>query len=141
MPIADIANRMLETYPRTFNVDQALLVRAIEACTDCAQACTQCADDCLSEDGKLEDMAKCIRLDLDCADVCATTARILSRQTEYDANVTRALLEACVAVCSSCGDECARHGEHGMEHCAICAEQCRNCEAACRELLDTLGTG
>ena len=139
MPVADIANRMLETYPRTFNIDQDLLVRAIEACTDCAQACTQCADACLSEDD-VKAMAKCIRTDLDCADICATTARILSRQTEYDANVTRAIVAACAQACKTCGDECEEHGRHGMEHCAICAEQCRNCEATCRELLDALGS-
>jgi hypothetical protein len=28
---------------------------------------------------------------------------------EYDAAVTRPLLEACVAICESCGDECERH--------------------------------
>ncbi len=135
MTIADVANRMLESYPRDFNVDQAVLVRCIDACYDCSQACTQCADDCLSEQGRLEDLAKCIRLCTDCADICMTTGRVLSRQTEYDANVTRAMLEACVQVCSSCGDECERHGEHGMEHCRVCAEQCRRCGQACQELL------
>jgi hypothetical protein len=134
MPISDVANKMLETYPRDFNVDQAVLVRCIEACFDCAQACTQCADDCLSE-ANVSELVKCIRLNLDCADVCATTGRIVSRQTEYDANVTRAVLEACVAACKSCGDDCEQHGEHGMKHCAICAEQCRCCEQACRDLL------
>jgi hypothetical protein len=75
---------------------------------------------------------------LDCADLCSTTGRVMSRQTEYDANVSRALLEACVVACSSCGDECERHGQHGMEHCRICAEQCRRCEQACRELLQAM---
>jgi len=49
MPLSDVATRMLDTYPRTFDVDRDLLLRCIEACADCAQACTQCADDCLSE--------------------------------------------------------------------------------------------
>lgn len=72
--------------------------------------------------------------DIDCADVCATTGRIVSRQTEYDANVTRAILEACVAACTACGDECEAHGEQ-MQHCAVCAQNCRSCAEACRELL------
>jgi hypothetical protein len=127
---------MLETYPRTFNVDADLLARTIEAIIECSNTCTQCADACLSE-SDVTPMAKCIRLDLDCADVCATTARVLSRQTEYDANVTRAQLEACVAACKSCGDECEGHGEH-MAHCRICAESCRRCEQACRELLSAM---
>ena len=71
---------------------------------------------------------------LDCADVCAATVGVTSRQTEYDANVTRPLLEACAATCRSCGDECERHAQM-HEHCRVCAEACRRCEQACREFL------
>lgn len=138
MTVTETTTRMLDTYPRTFNVDQDALVECIAACLDCAQACTQCADDCLSEDGRRQDLAKCIRLNMDCADVCATTARIVSRQTDYDANVTRAMLTACATACRTCGDECASHAEH-MEHCAVCAERCRTCEAACERLLEAIG--
>jgi hypothetical protein len=137
VPVADVARHMLDTYPREFNIDRPLLVRCIEACCDCAEACTQCADDCLSEQD-VQELAKCIRLNLDCADVCATTGRVVSRQTGYDANVTRAVLQACVAACRSCGDECELHGNHGMEHCKVCAEECRRCEQACQELLDAI---
>ena len=138
MPVADVARHMLDTYPREFDVDRQLLVRCIEACYDCAEACTQCADDCLSEQ-TVQELVKCIRLNLDCADVCATTGRVVSRQTEYDANVTRAMLQACIAVCRSCGDECELHGNHGMEHCKVCAEECRGCELACQSLLEAIG--
>ena len=137
MPISDVANRMLESYPREFNVDRKRLVAVIEATSDCAQACTQCADDCLSEESVAE-LVKCIRIDLDCADICATTVRILSRQTEYDANVTRAQLQSCITACRACGDECEQHAEHGMQHCVVCAEQCRRCERVCQELLDSI---
>jgi hypothetical protein len=135
MPVKEIADQMLSAYPRDVRVDQAVLVRCIEACHDCAEACTQCADDCLSERGAVEELVKCIRLDLDCADVCAATGRVVSRQTEYDATVTRAMLEACIAACRACGDECAGHAEAGMEHCSVCAEACRSCERACADLL------
>ena len=130
------AKDMLETYPRTFNVDADLLARSIEALIECANTCTQCADACLSE-SDVTSMVKCIRLNLDCADVCTATSRVVSRQTEYDANLTRPQLEACIAACSSCGDECERHAHH-MAHCRICAESCRRCEQACRELLEAI---
>ncbi|MCX6465916.1 MAG: four-helix bundle copper-binding protein [Pseudonocardiales bacterium] len=84
-------------------------------------------------------MVRCIRLDLDCADVCTATGRVLSRQTAYDAALTRAVLEACATACRTCGDECAAHGERGMEHCRVCAEACRRCEQACRALLSAAG--
>ena len=127
------AKQMLDTYPRSFNVDADALAAAIDAVVDCSQACSACADSCLSED-TVADLAKCIRLDLDCADICAATGNILPRQTEYDANVTRPLVQACRQACSSCGDECERHASM-HEHCRVCAEACRRCEQACARLL------
>ena len=131
------AKQLLDTYPRDFNLDAGLLADAIDAMSDCAQACTSCADDDLSEPDVTE-LVKCIRLCLDCADVCTTTLRVASRQTEYDANVSRAQVRACVTTCRSCGDECERHA-HMHEHCRICAEACRRCERACAELLAAIG--
>ncbi|MDP9406485.1 MAG: four-helix bundle copper-binding protein [Actinomycetota bacterium] len=127
------AAAMLETYPKSINLDRQLLARVIDEAVACGQTCTACADACLSED-MVADLTKCIRTDLDCADICQTTARVLSRHTGYDANLTRALLQACVQACKSCGDECEQHAEM-HEHCRICAEACRRCEQACSELL------
>ena len=133
-----IAEQMLETYPRDYSVDTGVLVRCIEACYECAQACTACADDCLGEESVAE-LVKCIRLNQDCADVCVATGRVVSRQTEYDANVTRAQLQACVQACASCTDECEHHAQDmGMEHCRVCAGSCRRCEQACQDLLGAM---
>lgn len=130
--------QMLETYPRDLgNVDRDKLRACIEACFECAQVCTACADACLSEE-MVADLTKCIRTNLDCADICETTGRVLSRHTGYDAHMTRSMLEACAQACQSCGDECQQHaGMH--EHCRVCAESCRTCEQACRDLLASLG--
>jgi uncharacterized membrane protein len=127
------ARQLLDTFPGTFNVDAAVLAATTDAVNDCAQACTSCADDSLSEQD-ITDLVKVIRLDLDCADVCTATVRVISRQTDYDANLTRSLLETCATSCKSCGDECERHAAM-HEHCRVCAEACRRCEQACRQLL------
>ena len=127
---------MLETYPRDFNVDADVLARCIDECYACAETCTLCADDCLSEQN-VQSLVKCIRLNLDCADVCTAAGRVTARQTDYDANVTRTVVEACAQACASCGDECERHASH-HEHCRICAEACRRCEQACRDLLNAM---
>ena len=131
---------MVRTYPADLGgVDRDALVRCVEECIACAQACTACADACLSEaDEALPMLRKCIRTNSDCADICDTTARILSRHTGYDANITRAVLQACATVCRSCADECGRHAEQ-HEHCRVCADACRRCERACDELLAALG--
>ena len=128
---------MISPTPAGTGVDPALLARVIDSLVACAQACTACADACLAEDSVAE-LRRCIRTNQDCADICATTARVLSRQTAYDADVTRALVQACVQACRTCGDECASHADH-HEHCRICAEACRACEEACRELLTAIG--
>lgn len=83
-------------------------------------------------------LVRCIRLDLDCADVCDTTGKILSRQTAFDPQMARAILQACATSCKLCGDECAMHAQHGMQHCATCAEACRQCEQACNNLIQTI---
>ncbi|MGN7797729.1 four-helix bundle copper-binding protein [Leifsonia sp. 22587] len=132
------AARMLETYPADLGgVDRGKLGTCIEACIECAQACTACADACLSDE-MVAELIKCIRTDLDCADICASTGNVLSRHTEYDANVTRAALESCRAVCGACAHECEKHADM-HEHCRICAEVCRRCERACAQLLDAIG--
>jgi hypothetical protein len=129
------ARQLLGTYPLTVDVNVDLLAATIDALSDCAQACIADTDADLSEQN-LAEMVKCIRLCLDCTDICTATAGVISRLAEYDPGATRPLLEACAAICNSCGDECERHAH--MPHCRVCAEACRRCERACRELLDAL---
>lgn len=130
------ARQLLDTYPRTYRVDEDALAAVIDALTDCAQACTADVSADLSEPG-LAEMVLCIRLCLDCADICAASAAVISRQAPYDPGVVRPLLEACAASCRSCGDECEQHAAHHA-HCRVCAEACRRCERACWDLLGAL---
>lgn len=127
---------MLESHPWPGHVDRDVLTRCIEECFGCAMTCTSCADACLSEES-VEDLRKCIRLNLDCADVCDTTGRVLTRQTEYDAPTSKAQLEACREICRTCAEECERHADM-HDHCRHCAEACRRCEQACDELLGAM---
>jgi len=130
------ARQLLDANPRTVSADASPLAATIDALSDCAQACRADVDDDLSEQN-LSDMVLCVRLCLDCADICTAAIGVTSRQAARDASVTRPLLEACAAACKSCGDECERHAQM-HEHCRVCAEACRRCELACRELLDTM---
>ena len=129
------ARQMLVTYPRTLNVDADMLAATIDALSDCAQACAADTDADLSEQN-LTEMVTCIRLCLNCTDICTATAGVISRLAEYDPDTIGPLLQACAAICKSCGDECEQHAH--MPHCRVCAEACRRCERACRELLDAL---
>lgn len=129
---------MLRTHPKTTMVAQDALTQCIEACFDCTAICTSCADACLGEETAGE-LVRCIRLNLDCADVCESTGRVLTRQTAFEPTIGRIVLEACALACRACAEECDRHAEH-HEHCRVCAESCRRCEQACNDVLSTIGS-
>ncbi|MGX9899693.1 four-helix bundle copper-binding protein [Arthrobacter sp. SA17] len=128
---------MLYAHPKSAGMgDKEKLAECIGACFECSQACTACADACLGEE-MIADLARCIRTDLDCAEICSITGNVLSRRTADNGETTRALLEVCRTACSVCAEECQKHaGMH--DHCRICAEACRRCEAACADLLTTV---
>lgn len=132
------ASGMLDDHPADLGgLDRSVLARAIQAAVDCAQACTACAHACLSEPDVAE-LNHCIRSNLDCADVCETTARLLSRHSGNDADLTLAMLEACIRACRGCANECNQHAAHHA-HCRRCAEACARCGEACEELSTSLG--
>jgi hypothetical protein len=133
------AKQLLHAYPRKVDVDADLLAATIDALNDCTEACTADTDADLGDES-VATMVACIRLGLDCADVCTATARVTSRPTAYNPRVSQPLLEACVAVCALCGDECERHADT-HPHCQLCAQACRRCEQVCRDLLAATGRG
>ena len=106
-------------------------------CFDRAATCTSCADACLGEQD-VQELLRCIRINHDCADACATTGRILTRQTAPDVGVLRAAIQACAAACRACGEECEWHAEH-HEHCRVCSRACGRCEQACNYLFAAIG--
>ena len=128
-----LAAEMLHLSPSPAGFNHEELAACIEACFDCVQVCTACADACLGEDDVAE-LRRCIALNLSCADSCAATGRVLTRQSGFDAALSRAMLEACRQACRHCAEECERHAHH-HEHCRVCAEVCRRCETACNALL------
>ena len=98
----------------------------IEACNACAVACNHCAISCLHEtDVKM--MAKCIALDIDCAQICALAAAAMARGSVH----AKAICALCADICQSCGDECAKHD---MAHCQECAKACHQCAQECRKM-------
>lgn len=104
----------------------------------CSAICNSCADACIAgmkgpQDGRAGmDMSQCIRLCLDCSDVCQATARVAMRRTGHDRQLIRTMLAACIEACERCGEECARQ-EHA--HCRRCAQMCRECADDCRAAL------
>jgi hypothetical protein len=127
---------MIATHPDVRSDVNQALIDAIDASYACAQACTSCADACLAEE-TVAHLRQCIRLNLDCADVCDTLATLGTRRTGSNEEVIRKMLDTCIVACRNCGEECLRHAAR-HEHCRLCAESCRACEAACRTALRSM---
>lgn len=69
----------------------------------------------------------CARLCRDVADITATHARFMERDSNYSPELPR--IDA--GVCEECAEECERHD---AEHCQVCADL-RECAESCRNLL------
>ena len=95
----------------------------LRACHECAVACLRCATACLQEPDP-KPMARCIALDLECADICQLAVASISRGDER----MNAICTLCAQACSRCAAEC---GRHDMDHCQHCAEACKRCADAC----------
>jgi hypothetical protein len=96
----------------------------MNALNNCAAECNHCATACLDEqDVKM--LARCIKLDIDCADICQLTASYVARGSEHSNH----LLKECAEICEACAEECEKHAH--MQHCRKCAEVCRHCAEAC----------
>ena len=95
----------------------------IAACQGCAVACHHCAAACLQEPD-VKAMARCIGLDLDCAQVCQVAVALMAGGSER----VPALCQVCADICRDCAAECERHD---MDHCQQCAEACRRCASQC----------
>ncbi|QAS52624.1 four-helix bundle copper-binding protein [Halobacillus litoralis] len=98
----------------------------IEKLHACMAACNHCYDACLEEED-VKMMAGCIRLDRECADICAYLEQALVRNTPFASELTG----VCAKICQACGDECNKH-DH--KHCQDCAKACYECAEACKQI-------
>ena len=96
----------------------------VDLLANCVAECNHCAASCLEEqDVKM--LAQCIKLDIDCAEICSLSISFISRGSKHAEH----LLRECAEICESCAAECEKHSH--MEHCRKCAEVCRMCAEAC----------
>jgi len=100
---------------------------SIDACLQCAAACDYCASSCLKE-LDVNQMAKCMQLDMECAAICRTAAQLMSIESDY----ANAVCQLCADVCNACASECKKHD---MDHCQRCAEACSGCAEECSSMI------
>jgi hypothetical protein len=98
--------------------------KIIDVLNDCAAECSHCMIACLDEN-EVKTLAKCIKLEIDCAEICRLTASYASRGSEHAAHI----MMECAEICNACAAECEKHSY--MEHCKRCAQACINCAEEC----------
>lgn len=128
--------QIIATHPDVQGNTNESLLRAIEHSYACAQACIACADACLAEE-QVAELRQCIRLNLDCADICAATASMASRRTGSNESILLEMLATCATACRLCADECQQHARM-HRHCALCAEACDDCEKSCNDAIQSI---
>ncbi len=102
----------------------------IDQCQQCHAICVQTMQYCLRQGGQHAD-ADHIRLLADCAQICATSAEFMLR----DSPLHNHTCGACAAVCEQCAQSCG--GISDGETMQQCAEACRRCAESCREMAGT----
>jgi hypothetical protein len=126
---------MISAHPDVKGSVSEPLIACIEACYACAQTCSSCADACVAEPDAVQ-LKQCIRLNLDCADVCEATGALASRRAGSNQEVLHSVVDTCALACRICAEECEKHASR-HEHCKVCAAECRHCEQACAAAVRT----
>lgn len=95
----------------------------IESCLDCFRTCEQTAlTHCIEMGGKHVEPAH-LRLMLDCALICETSAKLMLRHSDFHT----AVCKTCAEICRACAESCRSLDE--MEECARACERCaESCE-------------
>ncbi|HLG03593.1 MAG TPA: four-helix bundle copper-binding protein [Bacteroidia bacterium] len=99
--------------------------KVMDALAQCAAECNHCATACLDEKDIMM-LTRCIRLDIDCAEICSLAGGFVARGSESYKRV----LKLCAEICEACAKECDTHTH--MEHCSRCARACRDCADSCK---------
>jgi len=101
--------------------------RCIAICLECHEICLGTVPHCLEKGGQHAEAAH-IRLLLDCAEICQTSANFMIRGSELHTETCR----GCSEVCLRCAEDCHRLGsDPKMQECA---EVCDRCAEACAQM-------
>jgi hypothetical protein len=106
-------------------MDSSMMRDAIKACLDCHSTCLQTAMSyCLERGGRHVEQQH-LRLMLNCAEICQTSANFMLSGSPLHARVCA----VCAEVCEACAKSCEQVGD--MRECV---EECKRCAKSCRSM-------
>lgn len=102
--------------------------RCIQLCQDCHAICVQVIGHCLKLGGR-HATPDHIRLLIDCAQICTTSADYMARESSLHDRTC----QLCSEICRLCAESCDRIA--GDDHMIKqCAELCRRCSGSCERM-------
>jgi hypothetical protein len=98
----------------------------IQNCLECHAVCLETVNHCLQMGGEHAE-ASHIRMLLDCAEICQTSANFMLRGSEWHGRTCA----ICADICQHCAEDCEQFSESFMQECA---QVCRRCAESCRQM-------
>src|SRR3954471_13920707 len=110
----------------TDDYSEQMLV-CIQNCQDCHRACLQTLAYCMKQGGRHAEPQH-LRLLMDCADICITSAAFMLRASDLHTYTCA----ACAEVCQRCADDCNEMSDD-LRMKAL-ADTCQHCADSCRAM-------
>jgi hypothetical protein len=106
------------------------MLACIELCQNCHKACQETLIYCLQQGGP-HAAADHIRLMIDCAEICQSSANFMERGSDLHVYTC----SACADVCRRCFEDCRHMAEADNDNrMAACAEMCGRCAESCHQM-------
>ncbi len=99
----------------------------IRNCTQCHDICLETSAYCLQMGGKHAEAAH-LRLLLDCAEICQTSANFMLRGSDLHQRTCA----ICAEICERCAQDCEQFGDDARMR--ACADMCYRCAESCRRM-------
>ena len=101
--------------------------QCINECLNCHNVCLNTITYCLEQGGGHAEAGH-IRLLLDCADICQTSADFMLRGSPRHTRTCG----VCAEICALCAEECERYQDDA--HMQNCAQACLRCAESCGQM-------
>jgi hypothetical protein len=110
----------------------AEMQQCIDNCQECHGVCLQTVMHCLEMGGE-HAQPQHIRLMLDCAEICETSANFMLRNSPLHGRTCG----LCAEICVQCAEDCERFKDDEMMQ--QCAQVCRRCAESCERMAAMAG--
>lgn len=124
--VADAATHESTAMGGHHTIDE--MTRCIRLCQDCHVLCVRMIGHCVELGGR-HAAPDHIRLLMDCAQICTTTADYMARESSLHDR----MCGLCSEICRLCAESC-EHIAGDDQMVKQCAEMCRRCAESCKQM-------